>query len=104
MWRTPEAGWTKNPENQRTSASATCRCIRRSGEADDIAGGADIFGDRVFRDYAARLRINAALVRERPKAVGQPHHRLGAAQHQEAVARGDAGDALQHANLGGLVE
>ena len=54
--------------------------------------------------HAARLPIDAALVGDRLEAVGQPDHRLGAAQHQEAVALGDAGDALEHADLGGLIE
>src|SRR6478672_5200875 len=104
MWRTPETGQTKNPGHQRTSARATRRCNRRNGKVDDITAGAHLSRDRVVRHYAARLRINAALVRKRPKTVSQPYHRLGAAQHQEAVALGDAGDTLQHANLGGLIE
>ena len=54
--------------------------------------------------HAARLRVEAALVGDRLEAIGQPDHGLGGAEHQKAVALGDVGDALEHADLGRLIE
>ena len=49
-------------------------------------------------------RVEAAPVRHRLEAVGQADHRLGRAEHEIAVALGDARDAVEHADLGLLVE
>src|SRR5262249_48084764 len=50
------------------------------------------------------LAIQTAVVGHRPETRGQADHRLGAAEHQEAVALRHVGDPFEHVDLGGLVE